>query len=541
MAEPIGRNTNKGGPFIEVTEICRLTLKYSCGRMPFPDDFLWGVSLSGFQFEMGDPENRSLDPNTDWFLWVHDRKNIEAGIVSGDLPENGVDYWFRYPEDHKLARDLGLNVYRLGVEWSRIFPSSTRGIEVDVHRAPDGRIKGVGLDEGDLERLDELADASALGHYRKIISDLLEGGFRVVLCLNHFTLPAWIHDPIKSRDTKLRSGPRGWVDESTVVEFAKYSAYIAWKMGDLVDWWATFNEPMVVAEMGYLMPEAGFPPGLNNYRAFLRASANIALAHSIAFDLVKKFDRRRADQGSPSPAQVGLIHNVIPVSPLVPERDREAVDFFNHMHNVFFLEAAKSGWLDENMNGERDRGEVKGYLGNRLDWLGVNYYTRAVISSRKSLLARVFAGIKALPKLEEGYGFACKPNSTSRDGRLTSDFGWEVYPEGLRDAISIAHEYSDYVMITENGIADSKDALRPYFLIEHLKILENMLDEGYRVRGYLHWALTDNYEWAHGFRMKFGLFSVDLGTKERIKRKSADVYRKIIEVGTVPEIPKTET
>jgi len=68
--------------------------------MVFPENFLWGVSTSGFQFEMGDPAGRNIDPNTDWYVWVHDNVNIKRGTVSGDLPENGVDYWSLYKRDH---------------------------------------------------------------------------------------------------------------------------------------------------------------------------------------------------------------------------------------------------------------------------------------------------------------------------------------------------------------------------------------------------------------------------------------------------------
>ena len=96
--------------------------------MGFPEGFMWGVSASGFQFEMGDAEGRGIDANTDWYVWVHDRKNIERGLVSGDLPERGINYWYLYKKDHTLARGLGLNAYRIGVEWSRIFPNDTSSI-----------------------------------------------------------------------------------------------------------------------------------------------------------------------------------------------------------------------------------------------------------------------------------------------------------------------------------------------------------------------------------------------------------------------------
>jgi len=179
---------------------------------------------------------------------------------------------------------------------------------------------------------------------------------------------------------------------------------------------------------------------------------------------------------------------------------------------------------------------MKDYLEQRLDWLGVNYYTRFVIKGRKSLLAKLFAGIPAIPDIVQNYGFACQPKSKSADGMPTSDLGWEIFSEGLREALKLMERYNCPLYVTENGIADEKDELRPEFIIEHLNMLERAIDEEkIDVRGYFHWSLTDNYEWANGFKMKFGLFAVDLKTKKRTIRKSAKVYKKIIEEG----LPKT--
>jgi len=495
----------------------------------FPENFLWGVSTSGFQFEMGDSAGRNIDSNTDWYVWVHDPVNIQRSTVSGDLPENGVDYWSMYKSDHRIAKRLGLNAYRIGIEWSRIFPKDTSMIKVGVENASDGNIAKIEIDDYALESLEEAASKDALNHYRDVIEDLRTKEFKVFVCLNHFTLPLWIHDPITARDTGLRKGPKGWVDQGTIIEFTKYAAYMAWKLGDLVDKWATFNEPMVIPETGYLIPQSGFPPGLNNYKASKKAAQNLAIAHSLAYDVVKRIDTIKADDDSEDKAEVGLIHNVIPTRPLEVEResDVKAAEFMEHLHNHFFLQSVCNGWLDENFNGVKDKGEVKGYLEERLDWLGVNYYTRSVVKGKKSLLARVFAGIPVIPDMAENYGFVCKPNSFSAEAMPTSDLGWEVYPEGLLDSLRSMAKYGKPMYVTENGVADAKDTLRSEFIVDHLKVLDRAIDEeNIDVRGYFHWALTDNYEWAEGFRMKFGLYSVDLETKRRSERKSAKTYKK---------------
>ena len=507
--------------------------------MGFPQKFLWGTSNSGFQFEMGDSAGLNVDSGSDWYLWVHDKTNIEKGVVSGDLPENGVDYWNLYKKDHNIAHRLGLNAYRIGIEWSRIFPKSTAAIKVKFEKAADGSFAKIEVDDAALKRLDEVADKVAVNHYRAMIEDLRNKGIKVFVCLNHFTLPLWIHNPITVRDTKLRQGPKGWADKQIIVEFTKYSAYVAWKLGDVVDEWATFNEPMVMPETGYLIPQSGFPPGLNNFLVSRKVAFNLAVAHARAYDVIKKADTVKADEDSASAADVGVIHNVIPAMPFRAENeaDVKAADFLNRMHNHYFPQSACSGWVDRNLNGLLGKGEIKDYLKDRLDWLGVNYYTRAVVKGKKSLLARIFAGMQAVPGMAENYGFLCKPNSTSADGRPVTDSGWEIYPEGLLEALKAMHRYGRPLYVTENGLADVKDTLRPQFLIDHLKILEKAInEEKINVKGYFHWALTDNYEWAKGFSMKFGLCEVELKTKKRKERKSAMAYKNIITNGTATDL-----
>ncbi len=139
-----------------------------------------------------------------------------------------------------------------------------------------------------------------------------------------------------------------------------------------------------------------------------------------------------------------------------------------------------------------------------------------------------------MPDLQKGYGFACEPRSKSRDGLPTSDMGSEIYPQGLLKALNIMKVYGKPMYVTENGVADSEDTFRQRFLVDHLRIMETAINEDkIDLRGYFHWSLTDNYEWARGFSMKFGMYAVDLKTKKRTPRKSADTFRKIIENGKV--------
>ena len=495
-------------------------------------EFLWGVSISGFQFEMGDPEGLSVDPNSDWFVWVHDEANVSSGVVSGDLPEDGPNYWFLFAEDHRLAQDMGMNAFRIGIEWSRLFPKPTRGVRVDYELDSRGLIAHVDIGEEHLLELDRLANKSAIRRYREIVRDLRDRGFKVIVNLNHFTLPIWIHDPIKARDTRLKRGPLGWLDRESVVEFAKYAAYVAWKLGDLVDVWSVFNEPNIVAIKGYLVP-SGFPPGVADHNAYIRANVNMAVAHARAFDAIKKFDRVRADSESPSAAVVGLIHNITPAYPLDPgnARDVVAARNFSYVYNEWFLNAVVNGELDEDLDGETGPQSRVHHLRGKVDWIGVNYYTRCVLRAAESKRP---PSLLASFEIVEGYGRLCEPRSRSRAGLPTSDFGWEVYPKGLYDSIEICLKYGKPILVTENGVADEGDVLRPSFIVEHVRVLEEVR-KAFNVAGYLHWSLIDNYEWAHGFRMKFGLFGVDFRSKKRIPRRSAFVFKEIAENNGVTE------
>ncbi|ASJ16103.1 beta-galactosidase [Thermococcus chitonophagus] len=479
--------------------------------------FYWGVVQSAFQFEMGDPYRRNIDSRSDWWIWVRDPYNIKNELVSGDLPEEGINNYDLYEIDHRLAKNLGLNAYQLTIEWSRIFPCPTFSVDVSIEQDGYGFIKKIKIRKEHLEQLDELANKREVQHYMDVLKNLKKLGFTTFVTLNHQTNPVWIHDPIEVRANIEKARARGWVDEKAIIEFAKFVAYVAWKFDEYVDYWATFDEPMVTAELGYLAPYVGWPPGILNPTAAKKVILNQVIAHARAYDSIKKF----------SDKPVGIILNIIPAYPLNPNnpKDQKAAENYDLFHNRLFLEAVNKGRLDIEISGEY----VKIPHLKRNDWIGNNYYTREVvkyIEPRYEELPLVsFVGV-------EGYGYSGNPNSVSPDNNPTSDFGWEVFPRGLYDSTAEAYEYNKNVFITENGIADSKDILRPRYIVDHVKEVKNLIENGIKVGGYFHWALTDNYEWAMGFKIRFGLYEVDLITKERIpRRKSVETYKKVVEEG----------
>ena len=493
----------------------------------FPRSFLWGTAVAGFQTEMGGtPANR--DPRSDWWIWSHDRENIAAKHVSGDLPEKGPGHWRRWRQDVDLAaRRLNSNAFRMSIEWSRIFPRSTRGIET-----------GRNISRRELRRLDRRANRGALRHYAAVIRRARRRGMKVLLTLNHFTLPNWIHDPIASRealegrdpDGPLPSfkRPAGWLDADTADEFRKYAAYLAWKLGKQVDIWTPINEPLVVATNGYAnvpgVIGAYFPPGAFSYTGAITAVVNLERGNAAAYDAVKRWDRR---------SRVGLVQNLVAFTPSNPASvaDRRGAEHADYLFNRLFLNAALRGRVDRNANGTIEPTEIRSRGRRKADFVGVNYYFRGRVTGLPASISRAIPVLDFLPQTD--YRTPQRPTSPPCPTEC-SEFGNEIYPEGLRTVLGIAGRFDLPVIITENGLADGDDNQRPSHLIRHLRVLRQaMSDRVARVQGYMHWSLVDNFEWSAGYYPRFGLFRLDSRGNRRA-RPSAGVFARIARRNRVP-------
>jgi beta-glucosidase/6-phospho-beta-glucosidase/beta-galactosidase len=464
---------------------------------PLPKGFLWGVATAGFQNEMG-PGSPS-DPNSDWWVWSHDPDNIKSGHVSGDQPEHGPSHWKNYKRDIRLARTtLNANAYRLSIEWSRIFPRSTAGAQT-------------------IAELDALADHSALAHYRAELQAIREAGMTAFVTLVHFTLPAWIHDPIAARNAlqgrgpddppPTGFGPAGWLDPQTPVEFAKYAGYVAAKLGDLVGVWTPMNEPNVVAIQGYLNVQgvfaSWFPPGVFSFRGVLEALAGEERGNAAAYDAIKQQD---------PVSRVGLVQHMIAFRPAKPGNtaDQRGAQHADQLFNRAFLDAAILGDYDANADGTIDASERHPELAHKADFVGVNYYRAGTVTGLPQPISQTIPAYDFIPKVDYS-----KKDCPS----MCSDVGWEIRPAALGQMLREAAGYHLPLYVTENGIADSRDRLRARYIRDHVAAMRRAIDSGVDVRGYFEWTLTDNYEWSNGFGPKFGLF-----TKAGKPRKSAQVF-----------------
>ncbi len=268
----------------------------------------------------------------------------------------------------------------------------------------------------------------------------------------------------------------GWESGKTPELFGRYAKYVATHLGDLVDFWITINEPMVYASQSYM--KGIWPPQKKSAWATMRVVRTMARAHVLAY--------RRLHHVHPH-IPVGFAKHMIAYA---PARESSVIDrLLSWMQDLFFNRLFFS------------------LIRNKQDFIGVNYYfSRSV----RATLPPPFMDVM-LPSGE------------------TSDLGWPISPGGLTQVLLDVKRYNKPIYITENGIADADDSKRADFLRSHIRAIEAAQKQGCDVRGYLHWSLLDNFEWAEGFAPKFGLVAVDLKTQQRTIRPSAYVYKAIIE------------
>jgi beta-glucosidase/6-phospho-beta-glucosidase/beta-galactosidase len=325
----------------------------------------------------------------------------------------------------------------------------------------------------------------------------------------HFAVPDYFADPTKPKD------PQAFERPEFEDAFATFCGRVAKRWGAQVEWWATINEPVVVPLAGYI--QGSFPPGvvLDTTRAFAYAEGE-ARAHA------KCFDQIHANDASAKVGPVAHQRVVEPNDPTDPD-DAAAVQRVRYINNLWFLNAIVKGDWDADVDGSLDGPNDKRAdpaLAHRADYIGVNYYTVLRVSAHTGIV------------LPSPVSAAVTPDHIASD-RPKTDFVWDIYPEGLSTVLEEANGYGLPLVVTENGLADAADANRPRFIAEHLYQLGLAVAHGADVRGYFHWSLYDNFEWANGFCPKFGLYAIDRASAARVERRSLDTLRAIAQAGHV--------
>lgn len=308
-------------------------------------------------------------------------------------------------------------------------------------------------------------DRDALAHYRRILEAQRARGLQVMLTAQHFTVPAW-------------TIPRGHFQNAAalVPRFRRYVGVLADALGDLVDFWVPVNEPTMVVLTGHY---AGLhPPFEMSLVKSVRAYRTLVKMHAAGYHALKARDPR---------TQVGCAHAWTQIEPHDPRSalDGRAADFYNRTINDAFFEVTDTGRFPLRLGGPIP--EAAGTL----DWIGLNYYTRLCADGAQMVF--------------------------TKPGDRITDMGWSWAPEGFHKAFHHTHRLRGDlpIYVTENGIATTDEADRIAFLRSYLTQMGRAIEEGVDVRGYLHWSLTDNWEWTHGRGPRFGLIGVEYETQTR--------------------------
>ncbi|WP_310962573.1 GH1 family beta-glucosidase [Nocardioides terrisoli] len=434
-------------------------------------EFWWGTATSAYQIE-GATSVNGRGPST-WDTFC-----AEPGrIADGSTGEVSCDHYRRYAEDVALMGELGVNAYRFSIAWPRVLPTGV------------GPVNDAGLD-----------------FYDRLVDALLAAGVTPVPTLFHWDTPQPLEDA------------GGWLGRDIAHRFADYVDVVAARLADRVHDWITINEPRELTMLGYAL--GVHAPGRTAMFDALPAAHHLLLGHGLAADALH----------AAGVATVGVAASHAPVWPASDEpADTDAAALFDLLDNWLFADALVRGSYPEDLLPLLPPGATDDLpsIGGRLDWYGVNYYNPIRVGAAVAGADQV-DGIT----LPEGLPF-----SADITGVPMTDFGWPVVPEGLTQMLRLLVErYGDDLpplVITENGCSyadgpgpDGRvhDVRRIDYLRDHLGALDAAVSAGVDVRGYFCWSLLDNFEWAEGYRQRFGLVHVDFATGTRTPKDSFGWY-----------------
>lgn len=442
----------------------------SVAEPAFGSDFKWGVSTAAYQVEGGyiaDGKGRSI-----WDVF----SNTYGKTYLGHNGNVACDFYHRYAHDIALLSRLNIPNFRFSLAWSRLIPA------------------GVGP-----------ANPKGVDFYNKVIDFCLDLGIEPWVTLYHWDLPYELE----------KKG--GWTNRQIVDWFSNYVEFCLKKFGDRVKYWMVLNEPMVFTGAGYFLGvHAPGRKGLNN---FLAAAHHAALCQAEGGRII-----RLMQPG----AKVGTTFSCSLIEPYTQlEKDVQAATRVDALLNRTFSEPlAGLGYPVKDLKLLRrlepfvkDGDEAR--LAFDMDFVGVQNYTREIVTSSR-LTPLIWAKI-------------IKANKRNVE---TTEMNWEVYPECIYKMLQQFNEYGfKELIVTENGVAfpdnvrDGKvhDERRVKYLQEHIAQVFKAKNEGVNVNGYFVWSFTDNFEWAEGYKPRFGLVHIDFSTQKRTIKSSGHWYSKVIQ------------
>lgn len=429
----------------------------------FPAGFVWGAATSAYQIEGAVAEEGRGPSIWDTFCRVPD------AIADGSNGDVACDHYHRWPEDLDIVASLGVDAYRFSIAWSRV--------------QPDG--SGAWNERG-------------LDFYDRLVDGMLARGLAPYATLNHWDLPQALQDK------------GGWGERETVHRFVEYARHMQRRLGDRVRSIATHNEPWVAAVLGH---QTGvFAPGLKSRALAMQVAHHLLLSHGLALQALRADGCR---------AELGLVLNLAPMHPATDTpADRDKARIEDGLLRRWYLDPVVHGRYPADALAAlgADAPQVQpgdmAAIAQPVDFVGVNYYSRSVVS-------------------------AGAPRDAKAVGCEVTAMGWEVYPEGLTELLVGLHR--DYpglpLLITENGAAFDdlaidgrvEDIARVQYLQRHVAAVADAIAQGVPVRGYFVWSLLDNFEWSSGYVKRFGIVHVDYATQRRTLKASAHWYRDFVE------------
>jgi beta-glucosidase len=327
-------------------------------------------------------------------------------------------------------------------------------------------------------------DEEALDRYLEMLRYMEELGLMPLVTLHHFSNPIWLEEK------------GGWESPEVVSYFETFVKRVVEALKDYVSLWCTINEPNVLSTMAYLF--GVFPPGEESIRSFYHVCMNLVRAHAAAYHAIHALQPE---------ARVGMAINYrgMRAARTWWFPDRLVTHLQAGMFNDLFPRAVQDGWVRLPF-ARRRVAEAKGTQ----DYLGLNYYSRDLIAFHPFKVGDVFS------RHYYRHGVDVSPT-----GFIANE------PDGMWEALTWANRFQLPVLISENGIEDAEDTLRPKYIAEHLHQVWRAVNFNWPVKGYFHWTLVDNFEWERGWSQRFGLWDLDPETQSRRKRPSADFYAEI--------------
>lgn len=442
----------------------------------FPDNFLWGTATSSYQIEgawQEDGKGESI-----WDRLAH----TPGKIVDGSNGDVACDHYHRWADDIALMQAIGLKAYRFSIAWPRILPNGT------------GEVNQAGLD-----------------FYSRLVDGLLEAGITPFATLYHWDMP------------QAQQDRGGWPDRVTVDAFVEYADVISRHLGDRVKNWITHNEPWCVSFLSHQIGEHA-PGWKDDWGAAFRAAHHVLLSHGRAVPVI-----RANSAGS----EVGITLNFEwAESASRSAADLTATRWYDGYFNRWFVDPVygrgypadmvaaftEAGIMPQGLDFVQP-GDMAA-IAAVTDFLGVNYYTRKVMKAQS-----------------EEQPFPVPADEVATLPR--TDMDWEIYPHGLYSLLCRLHfNYGiPKLYVTENGCsyADGPgedgavhDARRTQYIRQHFMAAHRAILAGVPLGGYFVWSFLDNFEWAKGYRDRFGIVWVDYATQQRILKDSALWYKDVI-------------